>query len=326
MKILVMAYGDGSAASTQYRFLACQGIWQSLGHRVDIVPAGSLPEDFWSRVNDCDAIINQKALLSAGLARRLGKAGRPIYFDFDDAIWTRPRKPYSWWTQRRVDYRIRRWFEPARGIFAANQYLAAFAKRFNSSVEVVPMGLDLEIWRPGPRVHGGVRIGWAGSPANLWHLEKLREPLSALLKGRPEVRLAVFCGRKPSFEFPFEYVPYAPGGERDFVAGLDIGLLPLESEPYSLGKSPIKALQYLSCGVPVVGNVAGATAELLNPENSVAIRAGAEWFPVLESLVARRERMREMGEAGRRHVERYHDLRQVTLRMIGVLVGALDSR
>lgn len=316
MKILVLAYADGAAASTLYRFRAGQGIWRSMGHQVDVVPAHSLPEHLGNRAGEYEAIIVQKALLPGQFLRRLRDLGVPVYFDFDDAIWTRPKKPYSWWTQRRVNSRIRRWFAAARLVFAANECLAEYARRFHSRVEVVPMALDLEVWRPAPKSGECLKIGWAGSPANLWHLEKLRMPLQALLQSCKHVRLAVFCGQKPSFGFPFEYVPYAPGTERDFVAGLDIGLLPLEYEPYSLGKSPIKALQYLSCGVPVVGNVAGATAEILNPDNSVAIGSEAEWLPALENLAASPGLRRRLGAAGRIFMEQHHDLRRVSQRMV----------
>lgn len=290
-----------------------------MGHQMDIVPANSWPERLGNRAGDYDAVIVQKALLPGKFLRRLRDLGRPVYFDFDDAIWTRPRRPYAWWTQRRVNYRIRRWFALAKTVFAANEYLAEYARRFNLRVEVVPMALDLEIWRPAPKRGDTLTIGWAGSPANLWHLEKLEAPLRSLLRSCKQVKLAVFCGQKPTFEFPFEYVPYEPGMERDFVAGLDIGLLPLEYETYSLGKSPIKALQYLSCGVPVVGNAAGATAELLNPDNSVAVRSEADWLPALERLVASPDKIRDLGAAGRKLVERNHDLRTQVGRLVTFL-------
>ena len=190
------------------------------------------------------------------------------------------------------------------------------------------MGLDLEIWRPSSRKSRGKRprIGWAGNPGNLWHLEKLREPLRRLSQKREDIEVAVFSGRRPSFDFPYEYVPYSQGAECEFVAGLDVGLLPLDSEPYSLGKSPIKALQYMSCGVAVVGNAAGASAELLDGRNGVVIRSESEWLPALEGILSVPERLREVGMAGRRFVEERHDLRKVTEQQIERLVDQLSDQ
>lgn len=319
MKALVIAYGDGDSASTVYRYRAGERHWREQGHELEILSVRRLDEAFWRTVGSYDVIINQKALLGERFARRLRAAGRPVFFDFDDAIWTRPKKPYSWWTQLRVNHRIRCWFSSVRGILAANQHLANFARRFRAEVEIVPMALDLDVWRPASRSRAEVRIGWAGSPGNLWHLERLQEPLARLLQACPSARLAVFCGRRPSFSFPFEFVPYSPGAEQEFVSGLDIGLLPLHLEPYTLGKSPIKALHYMSCGVAVVGNVAGATAEILNPENSIAIHSESEWLPVLQEVVSAPALIRRMGAAGRRFVEQHHDLRKSSERLMSLL-------
>lgn len=325
MRVLVVAYGDGRAASTLFRFGASAKYWGELGHELEILPAADLQGDFRRLAGDYDAIVNQKALLSCREIRRWKSAGRPVFFDFDDAIWTRPRRPYSWWTQRRVDFRIRGWMTSVRGVLAANRYLADFAVRFNPSVQVVPMALDLEMWRPRPKASDVVWIGWAGSPGNLWHLEKLGDALQRVLQSHKAARLAVFSGRRPDFDFPFKFVQFEPGAEVDFVSGLDIGLLPLQLEAYSMGKSPIKALQYMSCGVPVVGNAGGATAELLTSENGIVVGAESEWVAALERLITDAESRERMGSAGRRRVEERHDLRKVTQELAGYLAKTVQS-
>lgn len=321
MKALVLAYGRGDAASTVYRYRACQNLWAMQGHELIIAPVSELSSDFWSQLPGCDVVINQKALLPLRFQKRLQAAGRPIFFDFDDSIWTRPRKPYSWWTQLRVNRRIRHWFSAARRIFAANQHLADFARRYNSTVDLVPTALDLGVWRPrtGPP-RNEVVIGWLGSPGNVWYLESIREPLRKILAANPHVRLVV-CSPPPAFDFPFERVPFVPGKEQEFVASLDIGLLPLRYEPYTLGKSPVKSMQYLSCAVPVVGNVSGATAEILNPENSLAVNTDADWVAALQRLVDSPIERERLGAAGRRHVEQHHDLQEVSARLLKILLA-----
>jgi len=320
MKTLVLAYGTGDAVSTAFRYGAIQNLWADQGHKLEVLSVRGLREDFWRRIAEYDTIINQKALLPCGFARRLFAAGRPVFFEFDDAIWTRPHRPYSWWTQWRIDRRIGRWMRGARGVIAANNHLAAFARRHNPRVWVLPMGLDLNVWQPAPKPRGSeVVLGWLGSAGNVWHLERIREPLRQILYANPNARLKVCCP-PPRFDFPFERVPFVPGKEHEFVAGLDIGLLPMHVEPYSLGKSPTKALQYLSCAVPVVGNVHGATAEYLNPQNSIAVETEEEWVAVLQRLIDHPGERLRLGRAGRQHVERHFDLRQVSGQLLRLLM------
>ena len=86
-------------------------------------------------------------------------------------------------------------------------------------------------------------------------IESLNGVLCSLLKNNKNLKLAILCGKKPVLQCPFEYYEFSSRDESHFIKQVDIGLLPLVHEEYMMGKSPIKALQYLACGIPVVGNV-----------------------------------------------------------------------
>ena len=120
------------------------------------------------------------------------------------------------------------------------------------------------------------------------------------------MQLTVFSGARPNLKCPFSYVNFTPNGEAEFIQKLDIGLLPLSDEEYSRGKSPIKALQYLACSVPVVGNVYGATSEILTPLNSIAVHEEEEWGEALIELITNRARAAFLGQSGRNFVTTHH--------------------
>jgi glycosyltransferase involved in cell wall biosynthesis len=164
-------------------------------------------------------------------------------------------------------------------------------------------------------------MGWAGSPGNLVYLERISGPLKAVLTRHPHTRLLVFSGGRPRLPFPFEHHPYRPGAEPEFIRRLDIGLLPLAEEEHARGKSPIKALQYLACAIPVVGNAVGATTEILNTENSVRVRTQEEWIEGLGALIGNRERIRRMGLAGRRLVEARHGVDRCGELLLSTILG-----
>jgi glycosyltransferase involved in cell wall biosynthesis len=293
---------------------------------MEVTAVRGLSPDFWSRAGGSDAIVNQKALLSGRFRRRLLASGPRVFLDFDDAIWTRQGRPYRGLTRLRVAWRLRRWLAGVHGVTIANEVLAAYARQFARRVWIVPMALDLEYWRPASRrAAEGIRIGWAGSPGNVGLLAQCEGSLRSILARHAGVRLAVFGGRRPDWSVPFEYVPYTPGGEAAFVSGLDIGLLPLADEPYCHGKSPIKAIQYLSCAVPVAGNVVGASREILDSTNSVAVSSPGDWVSALERLILDPALRERMGRAGRERVERNHDLRRVSGRLREILNGSCPS-
>jgi glycosyltransferase involved in cell wall biosynthesis len=171
------------------------------------------------------------------------------------------------------------------------------------------MAVNTDIWKPLKRKpNDSITLGWAGAPVNIPNIERLNPVLNALTNKFPSLKLAIFSGEKPRLTCRFEFTPFNPGGEAAFVQSLDIGLLPLTDEEFSRGKSPIKAIQYLACGIPVVGNVFGATAEILNRSNSIAVSSDDEWISALEELILDQSRRLSMSQAARQFVLKHHNI------------------
>lgn len=328
MRVLVMTKGDFEKGSTKYRiaqyadFLRTSGV---NGINLDFVKRRDIDRSLIDRVRGYDTVFNQRCLIRTSLARKIIANSRRVIFDFDDAIYTRSGKPRSWLTSVRVRRRLHLWLRRANVVTTANDFLAEYGRRYSSDVVIIPMAIDLDTWRHrGPDRRDTFTIGWAGSPVNVRHIERLEPVLSEVLATYPFIRLAIFSGRKPQLSCPFEYYPFRPGEEPEFVRNLDIGLLPLSDEEYSMGKSPIKAIQYLACGVPVVGNVFGATAEILNDNNSICVSSKEDWICALATLIKNRELAESMGRAGREFVLKYHNAKLTAQRLLKIVSGDRD--
>jgi glycosyltransferase involved in cell wall biosynthesis len=310
MQVLALTVGALEDGSTKYRVAQFLPMFEAAGIEVSITPREAIGETTVAAAAAADVVLNQKCLFDRRLARRIRRAARGVVFDFDDAIWTRPGRPHSWLTARRVRRRLTGWLAEVDCVVCANQHLAAYARAHSDSITVLPMALDTTAWRPReepPSASGRVRIGWTGSPGNLMYLLELDPVLGRLLDQHPEVTLSVYCGEKPALSVPFEFTPYAPGTEAEFVRSLDIGLLPLPDTDHARGKSPIKCIQYLACGVPVVGNLLGGAAEMCRPEFSVNVAGDGGWLPALNQCISDRDGLKRMGKAGRAFVLATHN-------------------
>lgn len=319
MRSVILTIGDMDAGSTKYRVAQYLPFLEARGFSAEIIQRSAISGAMLGKLSDVGLLWNQKCLFDSSLARKAIRSSRRVLFDFDDAIYTRHGKSYDLVTRFRVERRLRTWLEKADTVTVANGVLADYARQFTSNVQVIPMALDLESWSPRPHDSDRFNIGWAGSPVNLKYLESIQGALGVVLGNNRAARLMVFSGRTPALQCPFEYYPYRPGQEIDFIRRLDIGLLPLPPEEYTRGKSPIKAIQYLACGVPVVGNIMGATKEILLPENSIGAEDEQDWVGALEALIKNRDRARAMGSAGRRHVEEFHDVKKWLPKMFSLV-------
>lgn len=322
MNVLAIISRDLEKGSTKYRLAQYLELFREKGINIQFVKRGDIDVSTVKEARRFDLIFNQKCLFRNSLAQKMIANSRRIIFDFDDAIYTRPGKPHSIITSHRVKKRLHLWLKCSDAVTTSNNFLANYAKKYSRMVKIIPMSLHTDRWKPR-ETHNEetINIGWAGAPVNVHLIEKLDPILTSLIQKFPFAKLAVFSGRKPKLNCSFEYHPFRPGYEPAFTQNLDIGLLPLTNEEYSMGKSPIKAIQYLACGIPVVGNVVGATGEILNKKNSIAVSNEQEWHQALEKLINDRDLARKMGRAGREHALKNHELKLVAEQFLKTLSG-----
>ena len=323
MNMLALYSRDLGKGSTKYRLAQYLEYFKSRELNVKLVNRDGINKSLIKEVSRFDILLNQKYLFNYSLTNKLIECSKRVIFDFDDAIYTRPGKPYSLLAGFRVRRRMKLWLKRSDVVTTSSFFLSEYAKKFTGSVEIIPMALDLDLWKQKEKnpEDRSVTIGWAGAPVNINLIEQLDEVLSSLLNKHPFIKLSIFSGQKPELSCPFDYHPFKPGLEPDFVRNLDIGLLPLNDDEFYKGKSPIKAIQYIACGIPVVGNVIGATGEILNRENSIAVSGRKEWFDALETLILKRDMIKSMGAAGRKHAEKKFSFETVADNFYNILSG-----
>ncbi|NUM88466.1 MAG: glycosyltransferase family 4 protein, partial [Bdellovibrionales bacterium] len=153
-----------------------------------------------------------------------------------------------------------------------------------------------------------ITLGWSGSHSTAPYLRLLERPLRRLRHG---FRLKVIGDES----FRMEGVPvdaqawHEPTEVRD-LQEIDIGLYPLPDEEWVLGKSGLKALQYMALGIPTVATAIGANDRVI--EDGVSgflVRTEEEWIDRLERLIADPDLRRRIGTAARERVEKFYSVK-----------------
>lgn len=311
MRVLALCFGDASCASSFYRITQYVNPLRELGVTLETIPANSFQD--WSTISDYDTVVVQKKLFPLGKLRQLRRFARRVIYDIDDAIWHPHGRSHHWLTRLRTNWRLQGVVRTASYCLTANQVLGAFLRRWNERIVTFPMALNDKVWRAKASSSGQasrVRIGWAGAPVNLPYLESLELPLLAVQQRYPGVEICVFSGRQPAFkQLPYRHLPYQQGTEAENIREFDIGLLPLPADAFSQGKSPIKGLQYLAIGLPIVVSPTGGTNEMFAgcPAAQFA-RTNEEWIEALENLVRQADLRQQLGQQARKHFEAHFTL------------------
>lgn len=302
MKLLVLPFGDAACASTHYRVIQYLDLMKADGIECDISAPGTMPET--AVIAAYDAVLVQKKLFPISQVRKLRACSKRLLFDIDDATWHPHGRKHSWWTRWRTNRRLKSIAQAADVCLVANGYIARHLSTLGANAQVVPMSLKSEDWPvPATNTASRIRIGWAGAPSNLRYLEALEPMLAQMLREHPSVELAVFCGKEPDFSktTPYVYMPWHQGGESEAVRSFHIGLLPLPLDDFSQGKSPIKALQYMAAGIPLIATPAAGALEIGDTNCGIHFASTHDqWLQQLGSLITNALYRNAQGEAARK--------------------------
>ncbi len=324
MKLLVLPFGDAACASTHYRVLQYLDMLRKDGIECDVLAPGKMPRP--AEIAGYDAVLVQKKLFSCRQVRNLKSQSKRLLFDIDDATWHPHGRKHSWWTRWRTNRRLQSIVRAADLSLVANQYIASHLNVLGGNTRVLPMALKAEDWPPSERAESGrIRLGWSGAPVNLRYLEALEPVLAQIMSEHPQVELAVFCGSQPAFKTttPFIHLPWRQGGEPDAVKSFHIGLLPLPTDAFSQGKSPIKALQYMAAGIPTISTPQAGALEL--PGNSGCLlfaKTPDEWHAQLTEIICHSDKRKELGLQARSTFDRHYSTTHIFPLLRNHLLGA----
>lgn len=267
----------------------------------------------FSRLDRPDVTLIQREFLST-LPTLEGRAGHPLVFDVDDAIWLLRRGLAAKFIARRSD-----------AIIAGNSYIADYFEKY-APVTVIPTAVDLMYYQPAAQPEGRILIGWCGSSSGFRYLDIVSQALASLMDQRADFDFAVMSDRRPPLDLPAERVlfqEWSQGDEPRFLQSLSIGLMPLVDGPWERGKCSYKMLSYMASGLPVVVSPVGMNADLLQ-EAPVGYgpRSDREWGDALNRLLDDADLRNRLGRSGRALVEERYSTAHIAAALSDALRAA----
>jgi hypothetical protein len=253
-------------------------------------------------------VVQRQVDLAPTLAlERVAAGRRRLIYDVDDAVWLSGRQtgghPAS--VLKGAGRKVRWLAEHAEHVLAGNDFLAEHLSRYCERVTVVPSLVDPAAYALREHVQGEtLTLGWIGSPTTARYLGNIVPVLERLAarSSRP-VRLLVIGGSVGAMTgLRVEERAWSLRAEREALAEMDIGLMPLEDTPWTRGKCAYKALQYMAAGIPLVADDVGVSGATVGGAGYVVADAEG-WSEALWALAEDAGLRVRLGKVGRGRVE-----------------------
>ncbi|MGD9693875.1 MAG: glycosyltransferase family 4 protein [Acidimicrobiia bacterium] len=365
LRVLSLTSYPSLAAATRYRVQQFQPALRE--HGVELTLSSFLDDDAFGRLYEAIPLSRKAADVAAATMRRIRqlpsmrrydvlfiqreamlvgppliewfahRSGLPIVLDLDDPTYLKYRSP----NVRPLVARLKCHHKGdtliglASHVIAGSTAVAEYVLAHDRPATLLPTIVDLEQFRPMTADRAVPVLGWVGTPSTFPFLEAIFPTLQRLAETQ-RFTLRVVGSGKDRIVLPgvdVEAVPWSLHRELDDFRSIDVGLYPLPTSgalrEWTLGKSGLKAIQYLACGVPFVMTPVGAGAEIGEPGHThFAATTDSSWHHALELLLKDPALRSNMGERGRGWATQHLSLSAQAATLAGVLrsVAAAQPR
>ena len=239
--------------------------------------------------------------------KQFKKSKAKLIFDYDDAIWhldisTVNRRFSFLKNPGKTGYII----SLCDLVFAGNEYLADYARKFNQNVVIIPTTIDTIEYAPVYSKPGqGVTIGWSGSITTIKHFEfalpalkKLKEKYGELLRIK-----VIGDATYRNEELGIKGIGWNKQDELRELCEFDIGIMPLPDDEWAKGKCGLKGLQYMALEIPTIMSPVGVNTEIIQDGiNGYLASETDEWVQKLTMLIENSDLRHSIGKQARQTV------------------------
>lgn len=214
--------------------------------------------------------------------------------DFDDNVWEDYRG------KRLLEGKYDRLVENAAGIIVGNDYLAEYVKQRNPNVIKIPTVINLEHYRPDPEASKFERftLVWIGSSVTYRYIRSFA-PLFRQLAAIVDFDLVIIASQKLASEaiegVSMRFYDWSSETESRLLHRAHVGIMPLDNDDFSQGKSGFKLIQYQAAGLPMIASPVGENTRIISHgENGFLASGSDEWITAVQTLASDPQRYAAM--------------------------------
>ncbi len=217
---------------------------------------------------------------------------KKIIFDIDDMVYLGHSSSANRFFQKlKGRYKMIYLMKKANHVITCTPKLDEFVRKYNANTTDISSTINTEIYLPklSTEIKNEVILGWSGSHSTSKYLKLLEPVFIELLEMKINFKVLIIGDENFQFDnkkIPFQAIKWSHESEVEDLKKIDIGLYPLPNEAWVFGKSGLKALQYMSLGIPTIAQAIGANFRIIENEiNGFLVSKNSEWVTHINLLI-----------------------------------------
>ena len=210
-------------------------------------------------------------------------------------------------------------------VIAGNEFLAAYANKYNSNVHIIPSCIDLSLYNVKIQSDSNkICIGWSGSETTLVHLLSITDVLLKIQSIYGEAVYFKVISSRDNINITglnIQSVKWNAISESEDLEDFDIGIMPLFNDEWSKGKCSMKGIQYMGKGIATVMSNVGTNKQVIQHGiNGLLANSFDEWIQCLSLLIDDEQLRKKLGKAGRLTVEQKYSIQEWQTKWVDLLI------
>ena len=177
----------------------------------------------------------------------------------------------------------------ANGIIVANSYLENKVSKLNYNVIKIPTVIDLDSYKTDNiDKFEKFTLVWIGSPSTYKYIQSHAD-IFRKVSGLIDYKLVIIASKSLENEaisgVSMEFLDWSSSIEVEILKKAHVGVMPLDNDNFSLGKSSFKIIQYMAAGLPTIASSIGENNNVVkNNETGFLVDSEDDWIDSIMKL------------------------------------------
>ena len=256
---------------------------------------------------------------------------KKVIYDIDDLVYHKDHKSEAnsflaiLKGRKKPIYMMKR----SNHVITCTPHLDSFVRTFNDQTTDISSTINTDNYIPVNNYSNNeiLTIGWSGSHSTSKYVYILKKILLEVYK-KHKFKLLVIGDSTFDIEgLDCEAIQWVEETEVRDLQRIDIGIYPLPDEEWVLGKSGLKALQYMALGIPTVASAIGANYRVIeNGVSGTLVDNDQDWKSAIGKYLLNPELRKSHGMKARERVETLYSVKANESVYLEVINKVIESK